>query len=189
VRDIRMNGVATPITLRLGDRNRAVYGELTVEPGILRNVHISNIQATVNKAEKYNDEERKRHDFHPFTSSICGIPGNRIQDVTLENIAITILGGFPPATAEDALREIPEEGKKYPENRMFGTLPSYGFYIRHAEGLRMNNVSVEIKQKDGRPALMLDDVHQSAFANVKTQNIIFSPTFSTHQSCSGITLE
>ena len=38
VRNITMNGVGTPINLRLGDRNRKVYGELGVQPGILRNI-------------------------------------------------------------------------------------------------------------------------------------------------------
>lgn len=189
VRNILMNGVGTPITMRLGDRNRAVTGELTVEPGILRNVYIGNIQATVNKAEKFNDEERKRHDYNSYTSSICGIPGNTIQDIFFENIAIAILGGFPPATADDALREMPEVGNTYPENRMFGVLPSYGFYVRHAEGIRMNKVSVDIKQKDGRPAFMLDDVHRSALRNISTKNMISSPTFAIQQSCSDIQLE
>ncbi len=189
VRNILMNGIGTPITMRLGDRNRTVYGELTVEPGILRNVYIGNIKATVNTPEKYNDEERKRHNFHPYTSSICGIPDNYIHDVTLENISITIAGGFPAATADDALREIPEVSKKYPENMMFGALPAYGFYIRHVKGIRMKNISVDIKQKDGRPAFMLEDVHRSTFEDIKTQNVTPSPAFAIHQGCSDIHLD
>lgn len=188
VRNLAMNGVGTPITMRLGDRNRAVIGELTVEPGIMRNISISNVQATVNKAKKFNEEERTHHDYEPFTSSICGIPNNSIQDVLLENIAITILSGFPPATAEDALRTVPEVGGKYPENRMFGLLPSYGFYVRHAEGLRMSNVSVDVQQKDGRPAFLLDDVHRSEFRNITTHNLIPSPAFAIQQGCSDIRL-
>ena len=188
VRNITMNGVGTPINLRLGDRNRKVYGELGVQPGILRNVYIGDIKATVNKPKKFNDEERKRLNLETYASSICGIPGNHIQDITIENVSITILEGFPPATAEDSLREIPEVSKKYPENRMFGTLPSYGFYIRHARGIKMKNVNVEVKQKDGRPAFILDDVHDSVFEDIRAQNPITTPAVTVSQNCSDIAL-
>jgi polygalacturonase len=188
VRNIRMNGVGTPVTLRLGDRNRPIYGELTVRPGILRNVKIHDIQATVNRAEKFNDEERKRHNYPAFASSICGIPGNSIENVTLENMSITIQGGFPPATADAALRDIPEAGNKYPENRMFGMLPAFGFYIRHARNIQMNHISVAIEQPDGRPAFMLDDVQDSVFDDISVKSITQTPVFSVHQNCSGIVL-
>lgn len=188
VRNITMNGVGTPINIRLGDRNRKVYGSLTVQPGIIRNIYIGDIKATVNKAEKYNDEERKRHDFIPHTSSICGIPGNYIKDVTIENVAITVIAGFSPATAEDSLREIPEKGNKYPENRMFGILPSFGFYIRHARNISMNNIIVTIQQQDGRPAFLLDDVHDSVFDDISIKSITPTPAVSINQNCSGINL-
>jgi hypothetical protein len=188
VRRITMNGICTPISMRLGERNRLVSGSLTVNPGIMRNIKISDIKATVNKAERYNDEERKRHNYIVHTSSICGVPGNFIQDVTIENIDITIAGGYPQATSEDALRVIPEEAKQYPENRMWGTLPSYGFYLRHVKGIRMNNITINQKQADGRPAFILDDVHDSDFDEISAQNIVLSPVFSVQQNCSGILL-
>lgn len=68
VRNITMKGVGTPINIRLGDRNRGVFGKKTVQTGIIRNVHISNIRATVNKAEKYNEAERKHHNYIPYAS-------------------------------------------------------------------------------------------------------------------------
>ena len=101
---------------------------------------------------------------------------------------ITILGGFPVATAEDSLREIPEESKKYPENRMFGTLPSFGFYIRHVKNLKMNNIQIEIKQKDGRPAFMLEDAHDSKFDEISVSSLNTTPSFSLKANCTGINL-
>lgn len=189
VRNIVMNGAGTAIFIRLGNRNRSVYGSHTVQSGIIRNIKISDIKATVNKAEKFNDEERKRHNLVAHPCSICGVPGSYIEDVTIENVAITMLeGSFPEAKAEDALREIPEVGNKYPENRMFGTLPAFGFYIRHAKRLRMNNVSVEIKQKDGRPAFMLDDVHDSTFDEIAAKNSVHTPVITAHQNCKNVIL-
>ena len=186
-RNTTMNGIGTPITLRLGDRNRLVRGELTVQPGIMRNILISGVKATVNRAQK-NEIETKHHDISPYTSSICGIPDNLIQDVRLENIDITVLGGFEPVSAEAVLQEIPEKGNKYPESNMFGTLPSYGFYVRHARGVSMNNISVTIQQKDGRPAFLLDDVHDSTFERISVSSPSKTPAFTTGPNCSGIQL-
>jgi len=189
VRNITMNVVGTPIYIRLGDRNRLIYGSLTVQPGIIRNIYIGDIKATVDKQERYNDEERKHKlNFIPHTSSICGIPGNNIKDVTIENIDITVIGGFPPATAEASLREIPEKTDGYPENRLLGILPSFGFYIRHAINVSMNNIIVTIKQQDGRPAFLLDDVHDSKFDDISIKSITPTPAFSILQNCGGIHL-
>ncbi|CAG5000240.1 hypothetical protein DYBT9275_02422 [Dyadobacter sp. CECT 9275] len=188
VRRLTMNGVATPVHMRLGNRNRLVRGALSVLPGIMRNIHISDIKATVNKAEKYHEEERKRHNYIVHTSSISGVPGSLIEDVTLENIDITIQGGYPVASAEDALREIPEAGNQYPENRMYGALPSYAFYLRHAKNIRMNNIKITQQQADGRPAFILDDVHDSDFNGISATNSMHSPVFSLKQNCTGILL-
>ena len=43
---------------------------------------------------------------------------------------------------------------------MFGELPAWGLYVRHVDGLTLNNVSLRIKAPDYRPAIVLDDVLQ-----------------------------
>ena len=159
VRNLVMKGVGTPISIRLGSRNRGLYGASAIQTGSIRNVHISNIKATVSKAEKYNEAERRHHDYLPHTSSICGVPGYQVEDVHIEDIKITIMGGFPVRKSEDAIREIPEAASKYPENRMFGTLPAYGMYVRHARGITLKNIEIATTQDDGRPAFVFDDVH------------------------------
>jgi hypothetical protein len=189
IRNLKMDVVATPIFIMLSNRHRKVRGDLTVPAGIIRNVHISGIQAVVDKYKIYNDLERKYFDFIPYASSITGFPGQDVEEVIIEDVNITIKGGFPKRNAEDALREIPESGTKYPENRMFGVLPAYGFYIRHARNVKMNNIHVTIEQPDGRPAFFLDDVHDSAFDNISASGITPTPAFSINQSCGYITLK
>ena len=54
--------------------------------------------------------------------------------------------------------DVPEFPDKYPESAMFGILPSYGFYMRHAAGLTMNNVQVRCDNADERPSIIFDDV-------------------------------
>jgi polygalacturonase len=184
VRNITMDVVATPVFIMLSNRNRSLYGQLTVPNGVIRNVYIGDIRATVDKYETYHEAERKHFDFIPYASSITGFPDNYIEDVIVENVDITIRGGFPVRTAEDALREIPEAGRKYPENRMFGVLPAYGFYVRHVRNLNMKNISLAIEQEDSRPAFLLDDVHNSKFTDIMVQGIKPTPAFSVYPNCS-----
>jgi hypothetical protein len=41
---------------------------------------------------------------------------------------------------------------------LFGTLPAFGFYGRHAEGIALSNVLLRWNQEDLRPAMIFDDV-------------------------------
>lgn len=96
-------------------------------------------------------------------SGIQGIPDLRIQNVLLENIEIVYPGNANPRYAfrgcSDAdLDAIPELEKSYPEYSNWKELPSWGFYVRHTDGLKMKNVKVKVLGKDYRPAIVLDDV-------------------------------
>jgi len=41
---------------------------------------------------------------------------------------------------------------------MFGMLPAYGFFIRHASGIEMHNVDISYMKEDRRPAFVIDQV-------------------------------
>ena len=60
---------------------------------------------------------------------------------------------------------------------MFGVLPAYGFYIRHAKDVKMTNIRVAIRQKDARSAFVLDDVHDSVFHDICTENVSATSPF------------
>ncbi len=186
IRNLKMDVVATPIFIMISERHRKVRGNITVPQGIIRNIHIKGIQAVVDKYKTYDELEKSYYDFIPYASSITGFPGQYVEDVIIEDVDITIKGGFPERIAEDTLRNIPEAGKKYPENRMFGVLPAYGFYIRHARGLSLQNIRLSIEQEDGRPAFIMDDVHDSVFDDITIKNITNTPAFSVDKNCSGI---
>lgn len=135
ITNIAMTGVQTPIFMRLGNRRNA--------PGQVRNVIISNITARTESL---------------ISSSITGIPGHRVEGVVLRDILIDVLGN---GTAEHAARAVPEKLKDYPENRMFGhSLPAYGLYVRHVQGLTLDNVQFKLRNPDARPAIVLEDAHQ-----------------------------
>jgi polygalacturonase len=147
----------SPFFLRLGRRMRGPEG---VPVGKLRRVNISNIVV-------YNAEPR-------YGSLIMGIPGHDIEDVKLSNIKILVKGGAPK---EQAAVEVPELETEYPDPRMFGEIPAYGFFIRHAKGIEMNNVEVGFINEDFRPAFILDDVKDADFNNVKAKHAPDVPTF------------
>jgi polygalacturonase len=132
---ICMQRTRTPIFLRLGAR-AAPSGS---GKSYMRGVMISDVYATE----------------AVLTNSITGVPGMPVEDVTLSNIHV---GSQEPGKREWTQREIPEQVKSYPEARMFGRLPAYGMYVRHAHGIRMHNVVFESSATEQRPAVVCDDV-------------------------------
>lgn len=86
---------------------------------------------------------------------ITGIPGHYITNLTLENIHISLLG---TGTPEDALCKVPEAIDQYPEVKTFGPkIPAYGVWARHARGLKLKNVTFDLKNPDARPEIICDD--------------------------------
>lgn len=82
--------------------------------------------------------------------------------MTLKNISIFYGGvGSVPRPGQPGLGDlgkVPECAARYPQGSMFGVLPSWGFYCRHAEGIKFDNVSLRVQDQDYRPALLCDDV-------------------------------
>jgi hypothetical protein len=71
----------------------------------------------------------------------------------------------------------PERENEYPEPSMFGMMPAYGFFIRHAKGVEFNDVDVGFMKEDGRPAFVLDSVKAMDFRHVKAQKAAGIPAF------------
>jgi polygalacturonase len=72
---------------------------------------------------------------------------------------------------------IPELPFLYPENVMFGPLPAYGIWARHVAGLTVSNVSLSYLVTDTRPAVVLDDVSNSAFQDFTAEAASGIPVF------------
>lgn len=141
ISNIRIVGVSVPIFLRLGDRARK-YKEDMPEPDIgkYKNVNISNITAT--KVGRYG-------------CSITGMPEQPVENITLNNISITYSGG---GSLEQAEKKVPELREEYPQSVMFGELPAYGFYVRNAKNVDLNNIDIAFQKEDNRYAFVLDNV-------------------------------
>ena len=158
VTNITMRDVTTaPIFLRLGRRMRGPEGTPVAR---FRRIQISNVVVS---------------DADPrFASIIAGLPGHPIEDVRLSDIRILYKGG---GTRAQAALEPPERETNYPEPSMFGELPAYGFFIRHARGVELSNVEVGFMTEDLRPAFHLEDVKGATFLGVAAQKAADVPTF------------
>jgi hypothetical protein len=117
-------------------------------------------------------------------SSIVGLPGHPVQNVLLEDIDISYPGGGSRAKAQiplDALQSVPEVSGAYPEFSMFGELPAWGFYIRHAEGIHFHNVRLSFEQADFRPALVIDDASDLNFEKTVVASASENPVMALEQ--------
>ena len=128
------------------------------------------------------------HPFLPYNlipSSIVGLPGFPVEDVTIENVEITYGGGGSRAIAHIPLEDlgrVPENRANYPEFSMFGELPAWGFYLRHARGIRFNNVKLSYRKDDFRPAIVMDDVQSSAVSGLNIPTAKELPVIYLHET-------
>jgi polygalacturonase len=144
ISNLTIEGVTVPIFMRLGNRAR-LYEKDQSKPDIgnFRNVIISNVVAT---------------DCSQIGCSITGLPGHNIENVVLSNIHLGFEG---TGTKKDASREIPEKPTSYPESVMFGTLPAYGFFCRHVNGFKFQNIRLKTTSADYRHAIVFDDINEA----------------------------
>ena len=122
ISNITIDGVSVPIFLRLGNRARPFTPDGPKPAvGTFRNV---------------THQQRGGHrGRRPSAARSPGLPGHRVENVTLSDIRIQFAGG---GAAKLAAKAVPEHETKYPESRMFGTLPAYGLYCRHVHGLKFS---------------------------------------------------
>ncbi len=152
-----MDHVTGPISLRLGGYlGWRQEREESLPIGILRNIRFCNIQATI-----ADNAYPLPHEVPAFPGernsclNITGVPGYYVENVSFSGLHFTFPGG---GTQEDAQRVVPELRDRYPEYHMFGTLPAYGIYIRHAKGVVFSNITLDSSKPDLRPALVAEDV-------------------------------
>jgi hypothetical protein len=176
--NIVMENVSCPISLRLGNHHYNGENRDTAFPfGTMRNILFNNIRASVLDEAALKKAVASLYTAHSSTPrtaypgeerqciSICGIPGHPVEGVTLSDVHVTYPGG---GTREDAARrELPELEDQYPEYFMWGVLPAYGLYARHAKGLSLNNVRFELARPDLRPAITCDDVEDLDVSDVR----------------------
>ncbi len=168
----------------LDEENRAYWNNDGIDVTDCRHVRISDCR--VNAADDgiclksdCADLRGPEVDFfhNPFPCSICGIPGNEIEDVLIENVDISYPGRATKGMAYMPLwrlDDVPEEVGKYPEFSMFGELPAWGFYVRHVNRITFHCVHLSLRDSDFRPAFVFDDVRQLTMEQVTPDESVFN---------------
>ena len=158
IRNITMEGYMTPIFIRHSNR----HGPKGKGNTYLRNILIENVTGTCDGR---------------IASSITGVPARdgmparRPRNITLRNISLTVPGGGTP---KEASAVVPEKDCAYPEAFMFNqmALPAYGFYVRHADDVRFENVKVETATPDARPEFYMEDCSRSEMADALRKRLL-----------------
>ena len=165
---LQVSHIGNLVFLRIGERTSGKRGKLD-------NIRINHVVAEIaaNKADSgYEYEGPIEHMPRNISPAviIAGLPGSPVTNVSLDNIQIKHPGGGNSKFANVALNEldsVPENAAGYPEFSMFGELPAWGIYIRHAEGIHLSNADLSCLKKDYRTSIVLDDVHYSQFVSLK----------------------
>ncbi len=185
VTNLTMRNVSnSAIFLRIGARLRGPEG---TPIGSIRHVSISHVTAV---------------DVDPrYPIIIAGLPGHPIEDLALSDIHVVSRGGLSLAQVGAQPSDLvntfflrgaglagprdpyqpPEQAKGYPEPSMFGLLPAYGAYIRHARDVSFHDVELAVAKADTRPAIVLDDVGGADFDHIRVQRTADVPAFVLRQ--------
>lgn len=134
------SGVITPICIRYGNRTARV-GE---GKSWMKDILIENVTSIAPSESS-------------IACSISGTPSTRPRNITLRNVSLAFKGG---GRARDAAEIITDERERsYPVPQLFRSmLPAYGFYVRHVDGLRFENVKTSCADgEEARPEVVVID--------------------------------
>jgi polygalacturonase len=139
VSNIQINRARCPIFLRIGNRLRVMPNASVKDVGYLKNIIIENVSGENNFKQG---------------SLISGIKNHPVKDVIINNYKIKMEGGGDSTMITN---EVPEKEGGYPDAQNFlkQGLPSYGFYVRYAENININNAEIFPLKPDFRPAIFV----------------------------------
>lgn len=139
VKDIIFDGYATPFFVRFGSRSPSSRTDGL--PPRLENVVFERVKGIARSS---------------IASSVTGVPGLRPRGIVFRNVTVTVPGGGTTADMRDT---VPEVAGGYPQSYMFDrkVLPACGFYVRHSDGVKFENVKIVRAGEDAREDIVLDD--------------------------------
>ena len=173
--NILIEGVETPIFMKLGNRHTKAKGIREPSAGTLKRVTISDVSIS---------------DAGPVSASITGYPGCCIEDIAIKNVSIRMGRHRPEDIPQIGLlssglnqtgdklmggnylndpegKTVPENPAGYPFGRMYDSiLPSFGFFVRHVKNIVFDNVKLETEKGDKRVPFVLSDVVNAGFSKV-----------------------
>ena len=143
ISNITIEGTNCPLFVRLVNRARKHTKEAPEPPvGIMRNIVISNVVA-----------------YHTgnYCSSITGIPGHYVENLSLSNVQFYNVGGLKEGQYNPDIKKVKEDEKGYPQPTVWKELPCSGLFIRHAKNIQIRGLMLNSEQLDSRiPVIAMD---------------------------------
>jgi polygalacturonase len=103
----------------------------------------------------------------PISGTLTNGVTYMVANILFNNVNISFAGGLNSIPGNP-----PEYAGEYPENTMWGDLPAYGYYLRHATNVTFTNCFTSAASADARPWIATDDVSSLS---------IFGPTLNILQ--------
>lgn len=144
VAGLHMKQVSQPLFIRLAHRN-GILG--TVDPCPANRSPASIDGVVIEGLHSDNPHSRTQP-----SCSITGIPGAKVRNVTLKDCSFEMPGGMTNVPGLPRERE-----KDYPQSNIVGNPPAYGLFVRHAEDIKLENVTFSSLKPDVRPGILAVD--------------------------------
>jgi hypothetical protein len=163
ISNIVMEGTQCPIYVRLGNRARKYKRNAAPPPvGQMKNIQIANITA-------YNTGN--------YSSSVTGVPGARIENISFSNIHIVNNGGVKNGEFIADYTKVKEDEKGYPQPTVWKNLPSFGFFIRHVKNISFSDITLGSHEPDPRRPVIAVDVDGLFVKNLQLDATVKGPVF------------
>ena len=146
------------IYIRTGERFRSYRKQTKPNIPHLKDIIIENVTGT--KISK------------GYACIVAGTKDFPVENVLITNINLQFEGG---GKADASFRDIPENENKYPNGRIFGELPAYGFFVRHAKNVIFDDIQLKTSLPDERPAFIGEDITDLEIRNLQAQGTENSP--------------
>jgi len=155
VNNLMIEATECPIYVRLGNRARKYMSGISLPgQGVMKDIHLSNITA---------------YSAGNYSSSITGVPGARIKNITLDHIYLSNSGNVKKGDYLASADQVKEDEKGYPEPTVWGNLPSSGLFIRHAGNVILSDITINSRQVDPRPGIIAIDIDQLTIKDLNWQ--------------------
>lgn len=145
-KDIVVKKTGTPFFVLLGKRKPKREEDRDIPVGSIDGVHFINIRS----------EKTKKAWGSPIAGTILNGVRHAPRNITFQGVDVLFRGLRNLKEAPKAPKEY--EGQ-YPDPHMWGNLPASGLYLRHIDGVRIENSLFRIsRDEDPRPLIIREDV-------------------------------
>ena len=184
--NIVMDGCAAPVNLlvdRFYDIGNLEEKDDLMPLGSVHHLMFSNIRVIAKKYpldapnnEKWAMPQFRSHSDLNDTIFIHGYPGSDIHHIFFENIHVTFEGGGSKEIADR--RDVTDMDGFGPRDfgywtdgkSVWGPLPAYAIYARHAKSLRFNQVYFDLAEPDARVPVYMKECSDVEFSLFETEH-------------------